>query len=146
MLEYLFELLGGFHGGVFGGVDGEFSEAFPDVVDGLVGGVDHVFLIETIVAEFVEEDFVGREVMGVIEGFAHFVHRQKKRCLAQLVLVEAVLEVAQWRDGEDELLVGEGLEQFGKGCHGLVGGKEAAVEAVGGEFVAVGDDLVGVFF
>lgn len=139
MLKHLLEFLGGFHGRDFGGIDGIIHEAFPDVADRLVGRVDHVFLIETVVAKFVEEDLVGREIVGISVGLADFVHGQQQRGFAQLVLMEAVFEVTQGRDGEDELFVREGVQQFFEDGYGLFGTEKHAVETVGGEFVAIRD-------
>ena len=38
------------------------DQLLPDVFDGLRRGVQHVVVVETIVAQLVEDDFVGREV------------------------------------------------------------------------------------
>ena len=45
--------------------EGPFQEAFIDVVRRLGGRVDHVFGVEAVVPEFVQKEFVGREIRGV---------------------------------------------------------------------------------
>ena len=39
------------------------DQALPDVVHSLYRGVQHVGVIEAVVAEFVEDEFVGRKIM-----------------------------------------------------------------------------------
>ena len=73
MLQHLLQFSSGFHGRLFFWVDGEIDEAFPNVTHGLLGGMHHVFLVETVVAQFVHKDFVGGEIMGVFKLLAHLV-------------------------------------------------------------------------
>ena len=42
--------------------EGPFGEPLPDIVHGHVRGVEHSGLVEAVVAQFVHQDFVGREV------------------------------------------------------------------------------------
>ena len=78
MLEHLLEFLGGGHGGVFGGVDGKFNKFLPDVSDGLVGGMYHIFFIEAVVAKLIEKNFVSRKIMSVSEGFTDLIDSQQE--------------------------------------------------------------------
>ena len=43
---------------------GGMLEALPYHVDGQVGGVGHLLVEETVVAQFIEYNLVGREVVG----------------------------------------------------------------------------------
>ncbi len=78
VLEHLLEFLGGFHGGVFRRVDGKFNKLLPNLAHGLVGRMDHVFLVKAVVAKFIEKDFVGREVVCVAVGFADLINSQEQ--------------------------------------------------------------------
>lgn len=106
VLEHLFYFFSGGHRGVFGRINGELNEFFEDVFHRLVGGMHHVLFIETVVAKLVEKDFVGGKIVGVVKILADLIHRQQQSRFAQLVFVETVLQMAQRRDGKDELLVG----------------------------------------
>ena len=59
--------LGGQDGRAVGGVGAGVQEAFPNELDGGVGGVDEVVGIKAVVAEFVEQDLIGGEVLGAGE-------------------------------------------------------------------------------
>ena len=102
----------GLHGKLFLRVNSEIREAFPDVLHGLLGGMHHVFLVEAVVAQLVQEDFVSWEIMRVAILLAHLVYSKQQRCLAQLVFVQTVLQVAQGRNGEDKLLFGMPVNDF----------------------------------
>ena len=78
MLQHLLEFLSGGHSRVFGRGNGELNEFFEDVFYCLVGGMDHVFHIETVVTELIEKDFVGGKVVGVAEGLADLIHGQQQ--------------------------------------------------------------------
>ena len=126
-------------GGEVGG-----REAFPDVVHGEGCEVEHVVGVVAVVAEFVEDDLVGGEVVDVGEALAQGVDGEEKSGLAELVAVGAVLPVADGADGEEYLEGGVGLQEFVKKV-GVVGddvldGEAVALEFPGGNLVAVGDD------
>ena len=104
VMEHLSQFCSGFHGRLFLRVDGEIDKSFPNVAYGLFGGMHHVFLVETIVAQLIQEDFVGGEIMGIVKCLTNLIHSQKKSRFTQLVLMQAVLQVAQRRNGEDKLL------------------------------------------
>lgn len=89
---------GGSHGGAL--------EAFPDDVDGEVGGVGHFLVEEAVVAEFVEDDFVGWEVAEGVEFRIlgdELVDGEEEGAFAELVVVGAVGEVADGADGEEDV-------------------------------------------
>ena len=144
-MEHLLEFLSGGHSEAFGRVNGELNEFFEDIVDSLVGRMDHIFFIKSVVAELIEKDFVGREIMGIFVGHTHIVHGEKHRGLAQLVFVEPVFQMAQRRNGEDELLIGIILQQRSQLLLGLFGSETLSDKLVGGQFMAVGDHLARSF-
>ena len=74
VLEHLLKFLGSFHGGVLGRVDGVIHKTLPDVTNGLAGGMNHIFLIETVVAKFIEEDLISRKIMCIVVRLADLVH------------------------------------------------------------------------
>ena len=53
--------------GAFGGMEGPSEEAFADIIDRLLRRMAHVFGVETVVAQLVHHDFIGREVVGEVE-------------------------------------------------------------------------------
>ena len=110
MLEHLLEFLGSGHGGIFGGIDGKLNKLLPDVTDRLIRGMYHIFFIEAVVAKLIEKNFVSRKIMSVSEGFTDLIDGQQERRFAQLVLMEAVFEMAQGRDRENELFVRESIQ------------------------------------
>ena len=57
--------------------------------------LNYFISIETVVAQLVQEDFVGGKIMGIAKLMAHLVNGKQQRGLAQLVLVQAVLQMAQ---------------------------------------------------
>lgn len=89
------EVLGG--GAEVGGL-----EVVPDVGDGFGGGVQEVVGIEAVVAEVVEEELVGGEVVGVGECLADGLDGEEEGGFAFLVFEQAVAEVADRADGEDD--------------------------------------------
>ena len=95
MMKHLLEFSSLFHGWFLGGVDGEVNKSLKDIAYSLVGRMNHVLLVETIIAKFIEEDLVSRKIVRVMVGLAHLIHRQQQGCLAQLVLVETILEMAE---------------------------------------------------
>ena len=145
-MKHLLEFFGGSHGGQFGWIDGELNEFLEDIIHRLIGGMHHVFFIETVVAKLVEEDLVSREIMGVVEVLAHLIHRQQQSGFAKLVLVKAVFQVAQGRDGEDELLVGNSLQQIRKQLDGLLHREEDPFEVARRKFMTVGNHTSSCFF
>ena len=92
----LFEKLNGLLG------EERFAEALPDVFHSLVGRVEHVFTIETVVAQFVVDNLVGREIHHVVHLLCQLVGSQKQRCLRQLTAVKSVFGVADRAYGDDD--------------------------------------------
>ena len=77
--------------------------------------------------------------MGVARLLAHLVDSQQQRRLAQLVLVQAVFQMTQRRDGKDKLLLGVLLNNLGKVLKGLFCRQELPFKLVGGQLMAVRD-------
>ena len=92
----LFEKLNGLLG------EERFAEALPDVFHSLVGRVEHVFTIETVVAQFVVDNLVGREIHHVVHLLCQLVGSQKQCSLRQLTAVKAVLGIADGAYGDDD--------------------------------------------
>ena len=61
--------------GTFIGMEGPSEETFADIIDRLLRRMAHVFRIETVVAQLVHHDFIGREVVGEVE----WIHAQVGR-------------------------------------------------------------------
>ena len=53
--------------GAFVSMEGPAEETFADIIDRLLRRMAHVFRVETVVAELVHHDFIGREVVGEVE-------------------------------------------------------------------------------
>ena len=121
-----------------------FLKVLPDDVDGEVGGVAHVAGVESVVAKLVEEYLVGGEVGGgrtaVCMVADEGVGSKEQRAFAELVLMEAVGQMADGTDGEYEsaLELMQAREEGLPGVDYLGYGEQLAVEEVGGQFVAVG--------
>ena len=143
-MHHPLEFLCSLHGGLFRRINGEINELFPDVKDCLIGGMNHVLLIKTIVAKIVEKDLVSREIMGVPELLAELVHRQKQRGFAQLVAVESIFQMPQGRNREDELLVGMRPKEIGQDGHGGRHREAQAVEQLRRQLMAIGHHLGGL--
>ena len=78
MMQHLLEFLSGLHGGFLRRINGEIDELFPDVTDSLIRWMDHVFLVETVVAELIKEDFACREIMCIVKSIANLINCQKQ--------------------------------------------------------------------
>ena len=87
------------------------GEAFPDVVDGLLRGVQHVGRIEAIVAKLVAHYLVRRKVDAGVSLPSHFVCRQQQRSFRYGAAVKAVLGVAYRTHGEHDAHVRPALAQ-----------------------------------
>ena len=73
----------------------------------------HVVGIEAVVSEFVEQDFVGREVVETVRVKGdESVDGEMQGGFAEGVLSESVAEVADGTDGEEALQGGASAEQF----------------------------------
>ena len=83
------------------------DQLLPHILYGLAAGMEHVVGIETIVAQLVVENLVGREItkMGP-EGSHHFIGGQQKGCLRQLTAVIAVLGIADGTDRQHDAHTG----------------------------------------
>ena len=53
------------------------GKAFGDELDGGVGRVEQIARIEAVIAQFVEHDFVGREINRAFVGRAHGIDREQ---------------------------------------------------------------------
>ena len=126
-------------------VDALFGKAFPDVVDGLLGGMQEVRTIEAVVAELVELDLVGGEIGHLIRMTAlHSIDRHEEHSLGQAALMEAVFGVAIGRYGEDDLRTGEKAAQRLEGGGALVNRQRTFDEGRRRTLVAIAHDkLIG---
>ena len=79
------------------------KEFFPDVADGFFRGMGEVGGIEAIVAEVVEQEFVGREILLAGDG-------ELKSGFRQGVVVEIVAQMAH---GADSIYDSDGGADFG---------------------------------
>ena len=86
--------LGGEDGRTVGGVGAGVQEALPDDLDGSGGGVDEVVGEESVIAELVKDDLVGREVIGLR------MIASTARCRVDLERVLARAPSPRWRMGE----------------------------------------------
>ena len=85
---------------------GEPDESGPEIVHGLVGRVDHVGGIETVVPQLVKHDLVGWKIFTTLREHRQNLVQSKQKCAsADLVAMRPVLEVADGRDGEHEFLL-----------------------------------------
>ena len=80
-----------------------------DVADGLVGRVEHVFLIEAVVTELIVDNFVGREIgdRRVVKRFDNLVDSQKQCGFGQLTAMITIFAIADWTHGEQETCLGK---------------------------------------
>ena len=85
---------------------GEPDESGPEVIHGLVGRVDHVGGIETVVPQLVKHDLVGGKIFTTLRELRqNLVQSKQKGAFADLVAMRPVLEVADGRDGEHEFFL-----------------------------------------
>ena len=77
MLKHLLQFGSGLDGRFFFGINGIISETLPNVAHRLIGRMHHVFLIETVIAQLVQEDFVGGEIMGIAELSTNFIDSEQ---------------------------------------------------------------------
>lgn len=94
------------------------------------------------VAELVNDDFVGGKILSVGTSPDEDVLGQEEGGLGQLVAVQAVLEVADGRDGEDKMPVAEPLEDGRPEGDDILDGEALAAELPRRMLVAVRDDDV----
>ena len=87
-----------------------FGQPLVDVADSLLTGVEHVFLIETVVAELIVDDFIGREIgdRRVVKRFDNLVDSQKQCGFGQLTSMITVFAIADWTHGEQKPRLGKG--------------------------------------
>ena len=64
--------------GMSGSTEIEGGKALPDIADGLIRGMEHVSLIEAIVAQFVVHYLIGREIAAAVVFITEFVGSQKQ--------------------------------------------------------------------
>ena len=85
--------------------DGEIHETVPDQGYRLLGRMHQVFGIETVVAELVQQDLIGRKVLAPFRGgVADIFDGKDQDALAQLVPMRSVLQVTDRGDREYEFL------------------------------------------
>ena len=98
-------------------------KALPDVFHCLVGGMEHVLAIETIVAKLVVHYLVGREIVETGEwrvGYAFF--RCEKECgFGELALVVTIFSIADGAYGEYDMDIGIHRKKQPDCLHYLVG-------------------------
>ncbi len=79
----------------------ELHEFLPDEADGLRGGVHHIFGVEAVVAQLVEQELVGRKVEDLPrKSLAQLVDGHEEHRLAQLVGMHPVAHVPDGAYGE----------------------------------------------
>ena len=79
-------------------------EPFPDIVYSLLARVQHVFLVETIVTEFIVHDLVSREIAHHPRILLHqLIGCQQKRSLRKLTPVIAIFRIADRAYRDDYL-------------------------------------------
>ena len=114
------------------------DETLPDIIDRHGRGVQHVVGIETIVAKFVDENFVGREIIYRSRLIiCKLRYNQEERRLRELGLVETVFDVANRRDGENKMLVGMGGKNRLPRRYDFLHRETATRESVGRNLMAV---------
>ena len=86
------------------------GHALVDIADSLLGGVEHVLLIESVVAELIVDNLVGRKIGNrrVIKRFDDLVDSQQQCGFGQLTAVIAVFSVADRTHGEQKTRQGKG--------------------------------------
>ena len=123
---------------------GEPDESGPEVIHGLVGRVDHVGGIETVVPQLVKHDLVGWKIFTTLRELRqNLVQSKQKGAFADLVAMRPVLEVADGRDGEHEFLLRMPRDHIHEQCRCLADGEASAGELLRVDFQAVGNGLTG---
>ena len=123
---------------------GEPDESGPEVIHGLVGRVDHVGGIETVVPQFVKHDLVGWKIFTTLRELRqNLVQSKQKGAFADLVAMRPVLEVADGRDGEYEFLLRMPRDHIHEQCRCLADVEASAGELLRLDFQAVGNGLTG---
>ncbi len=126
------------------GVESPIAKTFPHIVDGLLRGMKHIGIIETIVAQLIRYDFIGGKVMATLKSAAQLVDGQQQDGLAQLAAVESVFGITIGANSEHDVqkfvLREEAVEQSAPRVH-HVGHRERGLgEEDSRHFVAVGHD------
>ena len=121
---------------------GEPDESGPEVVHGLVGRVDHVGGIETVVPQLVKHDLVGWKIFTtLLELRQNLVQSKQKGAFADLVAMRPVLEVADGRDGEYEFLLRMPRDHIHEQCRCIADVEASAGELLRLDLEAVRDGL-----
>ena len=82
------------------------DETRPEVFDGLPGRVYHILSVKAVIAEFIEDYLIGREIVGPVgEAGGHFIDSQKQCALAELIAMCSVFQVPDGGDREYEFFV-----------------------------------------
>ena len=121
---------------------GEPDESGPEVVHGLVGRVDHVGGIETVVPQLVKHDLVGWKIFTTLRELRQNLVQGEQECaFADLVAMRPVLEVADGRDGEHEFLLRMPRDHIHKKGRRLADREPSAGKFPRVDLEAVGDGL-----
>ena len=105
----------------------DLGEALPDVFHSLRRGVEHVFGIEAVVAEFIVDDLVGGEIgewrvdSGEWTVCDYLIHCEQERGLGELGTMIAVFAVADGAYRKDYADIGVMLTQNVDGTLEIVG-------------------------
>ena len=112
--------------------------------------MNHVGGIEAVIAQFIEQDFVGREIIGKAptrpprgEGTCYLINRQEQFCLAKLILMQSVTLMTNGTDGKNHMKMGiDTLKQLKEGfpcISNVVSRKTLASEKRIGLLVTIGN-------
>ena len=113
--------------------------------------MEHVIGIETVVAELVHHDFVGREIFApVMEDGAEPVSGKQQGGLADLIAVRPILEMSDRADSQDEAFSSDAgslvrtvvPDDFRQGLDGVLGFHAFSDELAGIPLETVGDNDV----
>lgn len=88
------------------------TEPLPQYLYRHIRGMQHIRSVITIIPQFVEEELITREIGGLRmeDGGLKMIDRLQKDTFGYLVLVQAVLLMADGRNGKDPLLIGIAFE------------------------------------
>ena len=81
-----------------------FGKSFPYIFHGLWAWMQHVFIVEAVVAKLIIHDFIGRKVIHLAFLRLHF-GCQHQRSFAELTSMETIFAVSNGADGNDDMHV-----------------------------------------
>ena len=121
------------------------GETAVDIVGGLLGWMEHIGGVETVVTEFVEDNLVCGEIGDGGVFFGYPVSREEQCTLGELAAVVAVFAVTYRADSEEDMHVWFGLQEQVRSTAEVVGalvyGQTLLGEKVGRTFLAVINNL-----